>query len=162
MGLREDLEDPDPGPLAGYCGDVPEEVACLLLAAAATRDETEGESLLRQAHQQAPDNFAVYLGLYKFHFYRQHFAEAEHWMRAGLAAAAGAAGFPLDAPAANHFTEPLGPAARFYLFSLKALAFTLLRQHRTAEARSYLDQLERFDPQDRVGAELVKAIAAQC
>ena len=162
MGLREDLEDPDPGPLAGYCGDVPEEVACLLLAAAATRDEAEGESLLRQAHQQAPDKFAVYLGLYKFHFYRQHFAEAEHWMRAGLAAAAGAAGFPLDAPAANHFTEPLGSAARFYLFSLKALAFTLLRQHRTAEARSYLDQLERFDPQDRVGAELVKAIAAQC
>lgn len=162
MGLREDLEDPGPGPLAGYCGDVPEEVACLLLAAAATRDEAEGESLLRQAHQQAPDNFAVYLGLYKFHFYRQHFAEAEHWMRAGLAAAAGAAGFPLDAPTANHFTEPLGPAARFYPFSLKALAFTLLRQHRTAEARSYLDQLERFDPQDRVGAELVKAIAAQC
>lgn len=145
--------------IPGYCGDLPGETGALLLQAAACRDDTRTELLLLKAHSQSPCHFAVYLALYKFYFYRQRFEETEQWMRAGLAASAQAADFPLDAPPAAVFAEPLAPAPRFYLFSLKALAFALLRQHRPEEARAYIGQLERLDPEDRIGAGLVQAMA---
>lgn len=160
MGL--DLEDGDPAggeSIPGYCGDLPAATAALLQEAAACDDERRAEFLILRAHHQSPFHFAVYLALYKFHFYRQHFEAAEQWMRAGLAASAQAAGFPLDAPPPARFAEPLAAAPRFYLFSLKALAFTLLRQQRPEEARAYLDQLQRLDPEDRIGAAPVQAVA---
>lgn len=160
MGLS--LEDYDPAagePIPGYCGDLPAGPGALLLEAVGSAEDSCTEFLLLKAHSQAPCHFAVYLALYKFYFYRQRFEEAEQWMRAGLVAASQAAGFRLDAPPAALFADPLAPAPRFYLFSLKALAFALLRQLRLAEARAYLGQLERLDPQDRIGAALVQAAA---
>jgi len=65
----------------------------------------------------------------------------------------------VHAPPPARFAEPLAAAPRFYLFSLKALAFTLLRQQRPEEARAYLDQLQRLDPEDRIGAAPVQAVA---
>lgn len=159
MGL--DLEDGDPAggeSIPGYCGDLPAATAALLREAAVCGDAQRAEFLILKAHHQSPFHFAVYLALYKFHFHRQHFEAAEQWMRAGLAAGAQAAGFPLDAPPPARFAEPLAAAPRFYLFSLKALAFTLLRQQRPEEARAYLDQLQRLDPQDRIGAAAVLSL----
>ena len=49
----------------------------------------------------------------------------------------------------------------YYGFGLTVavLAFALLRQLRPEEARAYIGQLERLDPQDRIGAGLVRAVA---
>lgn len=145
----------------GYCGDLPAATAALMLAAAETYDDQQAEQLLLQAQQQSPDYFAVYLGLYKFYFYRQRFQQAEFWMRSGIALAARIGEFAEDAHGedARFAVEPLPNAERFYLFSHKALAFTLLRQFRGEEARALLNRLARLDPKDRVGAGLIRAAA---
>ena len=49
--------------------------------------------------------------------------------------------------------------AHFYLFSLKALSFILLRQGRIAECRMILDKIEELDPGDLIGASVIRAYA---
>ena len=51
-----------------------------------------------------------------------------------------------------------GPA-RILLYSLKALAFIRLRREDPAGAGAILDALARIDPQDRIGAGVVRALA---
>ncbi|WP_345534600.1 hypothetical protein [Viridibacterium curvum] len=111
----------------------------------ATATPAEFESLLWTAQVSSPDCLPVYYLLYKYHASRRQFDLAEKAARSGLLHAAQQAGLPADWQAAEagcaDFSHT-GPA-RFWLFTLKALAFILLRQGRTEEASAALNKIRQ-------------------
>lgn len=118
-------------------------------------------ALLWTARASAPDSLAVYYLLYKHYATLGELPEAEHAARKGLAVAARQAGLDADwkqvRTAQADFAQP-GPA-RFWLFTLKALAFMRLRGGGVNEARELLAKLQELDPQDSIGGDVVKALA---
>jgi hypothetical protein len=117
----------------------------------------EAATLLWTAALSSPGNLPVYYLLYKLH---AGLGELDHALRAaeqGLRHAAAASGLPDDwrqvRPGDADFGR-LGPA-RFWLFTLKAMAFIHLRSGQRATAQQLVQQIERLDPTDQVGASVV-------
>lgn len=144
-------------------GDVPEHIDERLREAVEARADTvRCEALLWEAHRLGPRVLPVYYALYKFYFNRRRLEDAERVARIGLDAAAREGGFLAD-------WRRLGPettdwaaqgAPRFFLFTLKALAFISLRLDRREEALAILDALARIDPDDHVGYGVIATLAA--
>jgi len=134
-----------------------------LLRRAAGCVPDERTSLLWTAHALAPDCLPVYYALYKHHTVRRELALAARAAWRGLSEAAVQAGLPpdlrrLQSPLAVDFTRD-GPA-RFWLFTLKALAFIHLRGGQRETARALLATLQACDPQARNGDEVIEALLA--
>ena len=131
-----------------------------LLSQAVAADVREREALLWTAQATAPDCLATYYLLYKFHAQQRDFELAERAARKGLAEAARQAGLPQDwtasIPGGIDFSAT-GPA-RFWLFTLKALAFISLRSGRADEARKFLERINELDPQHSVGGDVIGAL----
>lgn len=143
-------------------GDVPEHIDDLLREAVQARDEPKRcEALLWEAHRRAPKVLPVYYALYKFYFNQKKLTEAERVARVGLDAAARAGGFPADWSCLTASTTDWAAAgpARFFLFTMKALAFIELRRHSRADALRILDKMAEIDPTDQVGYGTVAALA---
>jgi hypothetical protein len=120
--------------------------------------EASSEALI-QAEQIAPEQIEVLIARYKFHFYQGETEIAEDLVLKALALAAQQGNFnqdwyQLDANSAD-WQYPRG-AGRFFLYSLKALAFIRLRQDKPGEAESILQALSRIDPDDQVGANVIR------
>jgi hypothetical protein len=97
--------------------------------------------------------------LYKIHTYRGHLDEAMAVARAGLQEAARQAGWSLDwRDWSASIAAPEG-AARFALYTLKAMAFIHLRRNEPEQATLILDGLARLDPRGTVGWPVVAALA---
>lgn len=159
MGRPIELRIPD-GRMA--FGDVPEHIDERLQAAVKAREVPERcEELLWEAHRLGPRVLPVYYALYKFYFNRKRFADAERVAQIGLEAAAREGGFSADwrslTAGSTEWTKE-GPQ-RFFLFTLKALAFINLRRDRLADARAILDTLAAIDPLDQVGYGVIAALA---
>lgn len=157
----DDRDDLTPRP--AYGGAVYGRVRESLERAAANyHDDRDAAShWLEQAAAADPNALAVYFARYKFHFYRNQLAQAETAAREGLAAAAAQGGFPADWRSLTLQSAAWSPAAgpeRFYLFSLKALAFIRLRRGDPQESLALLAKLAEIDPADQVGAEVIRAL----
>lgn len=143
-------------------GDVPEHIDDLLQEAVKARDVPETcEALLWEAHRQGPRVLPVFYALYKFYFNRKKLAEAERVARIGLDAAAQQGGFTADwSQLAVGTTDwsAAGPA-RFFLFTMKALAFIELRRHNRDKALAILAKMAEIDPVDQVGYGTIAALA---
>lgn len=143
--------------------DLPPRVAGYLAAAAASGgDWREAESLLWRAQATAPDCLYVYYALYKFYFSRNRLKDAEHVACLALDVAARRAGIPADWRLLDSTACEWGRVdapQHFYLFSLKALAFIRLRQLRLDDANAILAKLQQIDPDDTVGASVIRAYA---
>lgn len=136
--------------------------ACLQEAAASPQAE-RAEALLNKAARLAPDSLAIDVARYKFYFYRGQLSAAETIVRSSLARAATQGDFEADwcrhrGPLAAR--QVASGAQRHYLYALKALAFICLRRAALDEALSILDALQRLDPDDLVGAGVVRELAA--
>ena len=145
--------------------ETPAPVADLLAAAAACHgDTTRAAALLEAAQRADPLCLPVYFARCKFYFYRNRLADAERAVLDGLGVAAARAGFDADWTRLTRDTadwsQTTGPV-RFYLFSLKALAFIRLRARRATEARAVLAKLAELDPADRVGGSVIDSLAAE-
>jgi hypothetical protein len=121
-------------------GDLPEAVDGLLQqgVAAYRGDYARADALFRQALAAAPHVLPTYYCLYKIHTYRGHLDEALAVARAGLQEAARQAGWSLDwRDWSASIAAPEG-AARFALYTLKAMAFIHLaaQRARTSHANS--------------------------
>jgi tetratricopeptide (TPR) repeat protein len=142
----------------------PRVAALLAEAAAAQGEDARAETLLKAARHADPHCLAVYFALYKFYFYRGRLLEAERATLDGLAEAAEQGGFSCDweqlHAGSTDWTPATGPA-RFYLFSLKALAFIRLRRGRISEATAILARLAELDPADQVGGSVIRSLAAK-
>ncbi|MEW8258962.1 MAG: hypothetical protein AB2720_09280 [Candidatus Thiodiazotropha taylori] len=120
--------------------------------------EASSEALL-QAEQIAPEQIEVLIACYKFHFYQGDTEKAEELVIKTLGLAAKQGNFNWDwlqlNPSSADWNAPRGPE-RFYLYSLKALAFIRLRQEKLHEAESILHALSLIDPADQVGANVIR------
>jgi hypothetical protein len=142
-------------------GDLPAEVDALLQRGviAHRHDRGAAESLFQQALALSPEQLPVYFCLYKIHTYGGRLRDALTVATAGLSEAARQAGWsedvrrwPRPAPA------PEG-AARFALYTLKALAFIHLKLGDRTAAGAALDALAGVDPEGRVGWRVVAELA---
>ena len=149
---------------AFFGGEVPAAVHALLHQAAASAPAVRG-TLLWTAQALAPQCLAIYYTLYKHHAGQRELDLAERAALRGLAEAAQQAGlpaglpqlWPADAalPAATVWAS--GPG-RFWLFTLKALAFISLRSGRPEVAQACLAQIERLAPGARLGDEVTRGL----
>ena len=140
-------------------GLAPEVDAHLQRAAAQVADSDASLQALTAAQRSAPDRLEVLQALYKFHFYRGDLQQALDFVFQSLVKAAVQGGFSHDWTALQadsaDWSDARGPA-RSFLYSLKALAFIRLRQDDAPEAARVLDALQRLDPHDRVGAQVIR------
>lgn len=143
--------------------DLPPRVAGYLSAAAAAVGEwREAESLLWRAQAADPDCLHVYYTLYKFYFNHNRLGDAERAACLALDASARQAKIPSDWKLLDQTScdwTCIDAPQHFYLFSLKALAFIRLRQHRLEDAEALLAKLREIDPNDSVGASVIAAYA---
>ncbi|MFI4940098.1 MAG: hypothetical protein ACHP7O_07135, partial [Burkholderiales bacterium] len=115
--------------------------------------------ILWSAQAIDPDCLPVYFSLYKFYFYKGQLEMAEQVVRKALTVAARHACFDPDwrnAHAASADWSNSSSPQHFYLFTLKALAFICLRRGRPEESRDILDKLTEIDPQDSIGATVIR------
>ncbi len=143
--------------------DPTEQAASLLEAAlASSTHPTAVEKLLRQHLLSDPDALPAYFALYKLLFRQSRLAEAEEMARTALARGARLGGFPPDwqhlAPGTANWSMIHSPA-HFYLFTLKALSFILLRRKQLDECREILEKIGELDPRDLVGSSVIRAYA---
>ena len=117
-------------------------------------------ALLWTAQVCAPECPSLYYLLYKFYARHADFDQAEEAALKGLEVAAEQAHLPDDwrivTPAMGDFTSP-GPA-RFWVFTLKALAFIRLRKQDRLSAQAYLAKVQELDPQGGSGAGVIAAL----
>jgi tetratricopeptide (TPR) repeat protein len=143
--------------------NIPAEInACLQQAVACADDFERARELFYRARDMAPDQLEVYIALYKFCFYRGHFAEAEQVALDALAQCAARGRFAADWQLLDATTTDWSLAegpARVYLYSLKALAFIRLRTGEHDSSRNILTKLQQLDPQDQVGGSVITTLA---
>ncbi|MCX7175759.1 MAG: hypothetical protein NT159_17915 [Proteobacteria bacterium] len=149
---------------AGFGPELPAVVENLLNEAVATPGQpNRAEAILWSAQAMFPECLPVYFALYKFYFHKARLHEAERATRLGLAQAARQGGFSSDwhclTQATVDWTDTRGPQ-HFYLFGLKALSFICLRLGRHSESHAILSKLAQIDPDDSVGASVIRDLAA--
>lgn len=143
-------------------GGLSPQAAALITQAGLLRDRPhEALPLLERARAAAPRHPAPLIALYRFYFYGHQLTEARAVGEDALAIARTALGpsFGDEPPgddAARH-----DAAVRFYLFTLKGLAYLSLRLDDLEEARLMLTELRRLDPKDHVGGALLSHVLAR-
>jgi hypothetical protein len=143
-----------------FGGEVPPQVKHLVEEARNAATPERALALLWTAQVCAPDCPSLYYLLYKFHARHADFEQAELAALKGLDVAADQAHLPDDwrvvTPDMADFQSP-GPA-RFWVFTLKALAFIRLRRKDPDSARAYLDKVNELDPVGGTGAGVIEAL----
>ena len=143
--------------------NLPDDLNALLQKAAKSYDNpAQAEALLKQAYELDNQQLSIYLALYKFYAYQNRMREAEQSVYQGLELAASQGNFNKNWQDLNYqstdWSKPSG-AKRFYLYSLKALAFIYLRQDKRDDALKVLAKLQELDPNDEVGGSVVANLA---
>ncbi|MES9812515.1 MAG: hypothetical protein ABW161_06585 [Candidatus Thiodiazotropha sp.] len=140
-------------------GLAPEVNAHLQRAAAVVTNRDSSLEALIEALKLAPDQLEVLVALYKFHFYQGETEKAQDLVFQTLIKSSLLGGFSHDwkrlSSKSTDWVDPRGPG-RVFLYSLKALAFIRLRQNDLTDAESILGVLNRLDPTDQVGADVVR------
>lgn len=147
---------------AAMGGGLSPAVDALIVQAGLLRHEpAQALRLLEQARAAAPRHPVPLIALYRFYFYGHQLVEARAAGVDALAIARTALGpdfgdHPPTDDQARH-----DAAVRFYLFTLKGLAYLNLRLDERDEARLMLGELRRLDPQDHVGGALLGHVLAR-
>lgn len=140
----------------------PEAAVHVEQAALLYSDAAAAEKELLAAIGASPDCLGAYFSLYKFYFYKYRLGEAVRAARQAMEIAARQGGFDADwsglTPASADWPKVDSPS-HFYLFTLKALAFMHLRLDKGDEAMAMLAKLFELDPQDSVGASVIRDLA---
>lgn len=131
-------------------------------AANSYADTTAAEFLLWTALKADQECLGSYFSLYKFYFYKRMLPDAEEVALLALETAARQGGFSpdwthLDVQSCDW--RRVDAPQHFYLFTLKALAFMRLRLGRAEESHQILAKLQELDPQDSVGASVIRDLA---
>jgi tetratricopeptide (TPR) repeat protein len=134
-------------------------VAALIAQAGALHHVPEQAlPLLEQACAAAPRHPAPLIALYRFYFYGHQLAQARAVAEDALAIARTALGSQFgDVPPAEADAR-YNAAVRFYLFTLKGMAYLSMRLGDMADAHQLLKELRRLDPQDHVGGGLLSHV----
>lgn len=142
----------------GLSGDV----AALIAQAGTLRDRPdEALALLERARAAAPDHPAPLIALYRFHFYGHRLAQARAVGEDALSIARAALGAEFGNVPPSRDAVRFDAAVRFYLFTLKGLAYLRMRLGELDASRVLLDELRRLDPDDQVGGALLLHVLAR-
>lgn len=127
--------------------------AAVLVAEAGRLRERPDEALalLERARAVAPDHPAPLIALYRFYFYGHRLAEARAVGEDALSIVKTVLGADFGVEPPSHDAVRYDAAVRFYLFTLKGLAYLHMRLGEFEPARELLDELRRLDPEDQVG-----------
>jgi tetratricopeptide (TPR) repeat protein len=142
-------------------GELPSEVNDLLQqgVVAHRNDRARADALFRKALDIAPRELATYYCLYKIHTYMGNLETAKDMALQGMAEAARQAGWDLDPQNWPPQTAAVDGAARFALYTFKALSFIELKRGDKDAAQSHLRLLSTLDPQGSVGWPVIAALA---
>ncbi|MHB9119142.1 MAG: tetratricopeptide repeat protein [Burkholderiales bacterium] len=160
MGLAEAGMDQAWLERACFGQGVPEQAEIhLRLAGLAYQQDEVAESHLRQALEIAPDHAAVLIGLYRFYFYKGRLSDALAVAERCVVKAAADNGLAPDWRLVEHGDADFGSYAailpRFYLFTLKAYGYLLMRLGRLEEGRAAILKLLELDTSDKVGGKVL-------
>ncbi len=137
----------------------PEAEAHLRLAGQHYHQDEVALAHLQSAWELAPGHAAVYIGQYRFHFYKNRLAEALRIGKACLVKAAADNGMSTDwrdaKPTDADFSSFEAILPRFFLFTLKGYAYLQLRLGALDEGRAAVEKLLELDPTDKVGAKVL-------
>lgn len=125
-------------------------------------DTARAEQALWSAYELAPERLEVHIALYKFYFYKGRLADAERITYKALEISSSLGGFSANWSELDEHSAQWTPAesmARFYLYTLKALAFIRLRRDDAEMAKEILDKIQQLDPEDQVGASVIVDLA---
>lgn len=140
-------------------GNLPADLREQIARAGQLRERpAEAQALLEQARDAAPGHPAPLIALYRFHFYGHRLAEARAVGEVALAAAGRVLGTRFEQAVPSREEARHDVAVRFYLFTLKGLAYLSLRLGEPARARVALEELRRLDPEDHVGGALLQHV----
>ena len=143
-------------------GGLSPQVAALITQAGLVRHlPLEALPLLEQARAAAPRHPAPLIALYRFYFYGHQLLQARAVAEDALAIARTALGLNFGDEPPSDEQARYDAAVRFYLFTLKGLAYLNLRLGALDEAHLLLGELRRLDPQDHVGGALLAHILAR-
>jgi len=154
MDIFREAEGVDFGPLPG-----PVDMLLQQGAVAYRSDQLRADRLFRQALDLAPQALAAYLCLYKIHTDMGNLDVARTAALDGLREAARQAGWPADPTLWPGSQSSADGAARFALFTLKALSFIELKRGDHAAATRMLAILAEVDPAGSVGWPAIGALA---
>ena len=154
MDIFREVEGVDFGPLPG-----PVDTLLQQGVVAYRSDRLRADRLFRQALDLAPQALAAYLCLYKIHTYMGNLDVAKTAALDGMREAARQAGWPVDPKLWPKGQSNAEGAARFALFTLKALSFIELKRGDRATADSLLNILAAVDPAGSVGWPVIAALA---
>jgi tetratricopeptide (TPR) repeat protein len=125
-------------------------------------DWHRAEQLLLDTRALLPERLELPVALYKMYAYSNRFDESLSLIDEVLNRAAAQAGFSAEweglSPCSGNWDDATG-AVRFYLYSLKARGFVLLRKGEVEQAYAVLRKLCELDPRDQVGGSVVLGIA---
>lgn len=143
-----------------FGGEVPPQVKDLVEQARNAETPERALALLWTAQVCAPECPSLYYLLYKFHARHADFEQAELAALKGLDIAAEQAHLPDDwRTVTSSMADFLSPGpARFWLFTLKALAFIRLRRQDPESATAYLAKVNELDPQGGTGAGVIESL----
>ena len=143
-------------------GHLDPEVEGLIAQAGALRDQPEKAlPLLERARALAPKHPVPLIAIYRFHFYGHALEKARAAGEDALAIARAALGPDFGDVAPTEEATRGDAAVRFYLFTLKGLAYLNLRLGDLDEARLMLGELRRLDPKDHLGGGLLSHVLAR-
>lgn len=134
-------------------GGLAPEAAELVAEAGRLRERPDlALALLERARALEPDHPAPLIALYRFHFYGQRLAQARAAGEDALSIVKTVLGADFGVEPPPRDAVRYDAAVRFYLFTLKGLAYLHLRLGEPEPARELLGELQRLDPDDLVGA----------
>lgn len=143
-------------------GALPPEVEALIAQAGALRDRPgEALPLLERARALAPKHPVPLIAVYRFHFYGHALEQARAAGEDALAITRTVLGPDFGDAVPTDETTRGDAAVRFYLFTLKGLAYLNLRLGDLDEAKLMLGELRRLDPKDHLGGGLLSHVLAR-
>jgi tetratricopeptide (TPR) repeat protein len=117
---------------------------------------------LNKAMQVAPDHPAVFIGFYRFYFYKNQLAEALKIAQQCLVKAARDNGMDSDwrkaKPDDADFDNFGAIMPRFFLFTLKGYGYLQLRLGNLDEGRTAITKLLELDPNDKTGGKVLLTV----
>lgn len=125
-------------------------------------DWQRAERLLLDARDMLPERMELLVALYKMYAYSNRFDESMALIDEVLERASELGAFPADWNLLHSDSADWGEASgavRFYLYSMKAKGFVLLRKGEVARSHAVLKKLCELDRKDLVGGSVVLDMA---
>lgn len=134
----------------------------LRLAGQCYHDDAESLAHLHAAWKAAPGHAAVYIGMYRFYFYKNRLPEALKVAEECLEKAARDNGMSSDWRKAKGTDADFGSfdaiLPRFFLFTLKGYGYLKLRLGQIDEGREAIEKLLELDPGDKLGGKVLLTV----